>query len=318
MARSEWKAPILLSILAALITLAMKWAAYYLTGSVGLFSEAAESAINLLAALTAFLSLWYAARPVDPSHTYGHEKIEYFSSGLEGSLIVVAAFSIGWFALRRFLTPEPLDRLGLGAVIALAAALINSVVAWVLLRAGRKMGSIALEAGGRHLATDVWTSAAVIAGLVLVTLTDRPWLDSAMGLIVAANLLWTGFDLLRRSFNGLMDHALPVQVQAIVRAAIEGQLEPGMDYHALRTRQAGVRRFIDFHLLVPGEMTVHKAHEITGRIEDSVKAAMPEMEVSVHIEPIEDRAAWEDSELVRIEQAARRAQGDESVREGSS
>jgi cation diffusion facilitator family transporter len=302
------KYPILLSIAAALITLAMKWVAYSLTGSVGLFSEAAESATNLLASTTALLSLWYAARPVDPSHTYGHEKIEYFSSGLEGLLIIIAAIAMGWYAVRRLIYPRPLDHVDIGAALTMGAALVNFVVAQILLRAGRASQSIVLRADGLHLMTDVWTSLAVIVGLGLVWLTDRKWLDPVIGLVITAHVCWTGLELVWTSFNGLMDHALPLQEQAAVRRAIESRLEPGMDFHALRTRQAGSRRFVDFHLLVPGVFTVRRAHEITKEVEDAVRAALSGVEVTVHIEPIEDRAAWEDSALLPLEEAARRAE----------
>jgi cation diffusion facilitator family transporter len=261
--------------------------------------------VNLVAAVTAYLSLHYAARPVDASHTYGHEKIEYFSSGLEGVLIVVAAASIAWYAVRRLLVPEPLQPLGLGLTLALVASAINGAVAVVLLRAGRKHGSIVLEADGRHLLTDVWTSAAVLAGLGLVWLTRLYVLDPLIALAVAVNILWTGFRLIRRSFDGLMDHALPAEEQAAVRSAIERRLGPNMTYHALRTRQAGRRRFVDFHLLVPGRMSVQQAHTLTGEIEDAVRDTLPEMEVSVHIEPIEDSAAWSDSALLPVEEAQR-------------
>jgi cation diffusion facilitator family transporter len=312
MAQPQLKYPIILSILAAVATLALKWLAYYLTGSVGLLSDAAESGVNLLAALTALASLWYSAQPVDTTHTYGHEKVEYLSSGLEGVLILVAAAAIAWYAINRLINPEPLQPLTVATVLTLAAAGINFAVARLLLRVGRAQLSIVLEAGGRHLMTDVWTTVAVVAGLGLVWLTDKVWLDPLMGLLVAANIVWTGFDLLRRSFNGLMDHALPEEEQMAVRAAIETRLGPGMDYHALRTRQAGSRRFADFHLLVPGTFSVRRAHELTARIEEAIRAALPGIEVTVHVEPIEDRAAWEDSELVPLEQAARRAQTESS------
>jgi cation diffusion facilitator family transporter len=312
MAQPHLKYPILLSILAAIVTLALKWLSYYLTGSVGLLSEAAESGVNLLAALTALASLWYAAQPVDTTHTYGHEKIEYFSSGLEAVLILVAAAGIAWLAISRLIKPEPLEALNVGAVLTLVAAGINCAVAQVLLRVGRTHSSIVLEADGRHLMTDVWTTVAVVAGLGLVWLTDRVWLDPVMALLVSANIVWTGFDLLRRSFNGLMDHALPAAEQAAVRAAIEARIGSGMDYHALRTRQAGSRRFADFHLLVPGAFSVGRAHELTTRIEEAIRNALPGIEVTVHVEPIEDRAAWEDSELVPLEQAERRAHGEAS------
>jgi cation diffusion facilitator family transporter len=308
--------PILLSIGAAVATIALKLGAYLVTHSVGLLSDAVESAVNLVAAVTAYLSLHYAARPVDESHTYGHEKIEFFSSGLEGVLIVGAAAGIAWYALRRLLTPEPLQPLGMGLGLAVTAALLNGVVGVVLVRVGRARRSIVLEADGRHLLTDVWTSAGVVAGLGLVLLTGWQVLDPLVALVVAANILWTGFDLVRRSFNGLMDHALPEADQAAVRAAIEAHLGPQMDYHALRTRQAGARRFVDFHLLVPGNFTVQKAHALTGRIEAALRAALPGLEVTVHVEPIEEPAAWQDSALLPLEQQARRDRAGRAGGEG--
>lgn len=296
------KYPIVLSILAALATLGLKSSAYLLTGSVGLLSDALESLVNLAAAVVALLSLWYAAKPVDVSHTYGHEKIEYFSSGLEGMLILVAAAAIAWYAVERLLTPAPLEELGLGLAIALVASLINLAVGVLLLRVGKATESIVMEADGKHLLTDVWTSAAVLVGLVLVSITGILAFDPLMALAVAANIAWTAIGLILRSFNGLMDHALSPAEQAAVRASVTTQLEPGTTFHALRTRQAGARRFADFHLLVPGEYTVQRAHDLTGKIEDAIRAALPGIEVTVHIEPIEEQAAWEDSALLPIEQ----------------
>ena len=302
--------PILLSILAAVATIALKSVAYFLTGSVGLLSDAVESVVNLLAAVTAYLSLHYAARPVDESHTYGHEKIEFFSSGLEGVLILVAAGAIAWYAVHRLIIPEPLQPLGPGLAISLVAAAINGVVAIILLRAGRKYHSIVLEADGRHLLTDVWTSAAVLAGLALVWLTGVQVLDPIIALGVSANIVWTGWDLIRRSFDGLMDHALPAEEQAAVRSAIEKRLGSDMHYHALRTRRAGRRRFVDFHLLVPGRLSVQQAHNVTGQIEEAVRGVLPELEVSIHIEPIEDASAWDDSALLALEEARRSRSSD--------
>jgi cation diffusion facilitator family transporter len=298
-----------LSILAALLNLGLKGLAYHVTGSVGLLADAGESVINLVAALVALASLWYAARPVDESHTYGHEKIEYFSSGLEGALILVAAVAIAWFAVRRLFVPQELESLDLGSAFTLAATLINLIVARVLLRAGRQARSIVLEADGRHLMADVYTSVAVLVGIGLVWLTKVAWIDAAAALLVAVHIAWTAVGLVRRSFDGLMDRALTDEEQARVRAAIEGRLAPGMDYHALRTRRAGSRRFADFHLLVPGVFTVRRAHEITEQIEEAVRGALPDTEVTVHVEPIEERAAYEDSALVPLEQAARQARG---------
>ncbi len=295
-AHPKW--PIVLSIGAAVATLLLKAAAYWLTGSVGLLSDALESLVNLAASTTALACLWYASRPVDPSHTYGHEKIEYFSSGLEGMLILVAAGGIAWYAIERSIRTQPLQELGLGTAIALAASLVNLVVAQVLLRVGRASQSIVLEADGRHLMTDVWTSVAVVAGLVLVWLTDYQILDPLIALLVAANIVWTGLDLVVRSFNGLMDHALPQAEQDILRTAIAAHLEPGMHFHALRTRQAGAHRFADFHLLVPGAWTVQRAHDLSERVEEAVRHALPGLEVTVHIEPLEEQAAWHDSDLL--------------------
>jgi cation diffusion facilitator family transporter len=314
MVEPRLKTPILLSIAAALATIGLKSAAYLLTDSVGLLSDAIESLVNLVAAVTAFASLLYAAKPVDREHTYGHEKIEFFSSGLEGVLIVLAALGIAFYAVRRLLVPEPLQPLGRGLLIASAAAVVNLAAGLHLVGVGRRHRSIVLEADGRHLLTDVWTSAGVIAGLGVVGLTGRPILDPLLALAVAANILWTGFDLVRRSFNGLMDHALPPEEQARVRGAIEARLGPHMAFHALRTRQAGRRRFVDFHLLVPGHYTVQQAHALTGEIEAAVGAALEGVEVTVHIEPIEERAAWEDSALVPLEEAERREQARQQPR----
>ncbi len=300
-----------LSIVAAVATISLKAAAYFLTGSVGLLSDALESLINLLAALIAFLSLWYAARPVDATHTYGHEKIEFFSSGLEGGLIFVAALVIAWSAVERLLRGPAVQSLDLGLALSAAAALINLGVALLLLRVGRRHRSIVLEADGQHLMTDVWTSAGVVVGLGLARVTGWACLDPFLALLVAGNICWTAFSLIRRSFNGLMDHALPPEEQALVRRAIEAHLEPGTAFHALRTRQAGADRFVDFHLLVPGRCSVTQAHRLAMRIEQAVQAALPGAEVVVHIEPIEEPGSWEDSELLAIERGPAQRRNDE-------
>lgn len=308
MAGRHLRIPVLFSILAALLTLALKYTAYVLTGSVGLLSDAVESIVNLLAAVTAYLSLWYAAKPVDAEHTYGHEKIEYFSSGLEGILIMMAALGIAWTAMLRWWTPQRLQALDVGLAVSTLATLINFGVARLLLRVGRACDSIVLEADGQHLMTDVWTSVAVLLGLGLVLLTGIERLDPLIALLMAGNIFWTAITLVRRSFDGLMDHALTLAEQESARAAIAAHLEEGMDYHALRTRRAGARRFADFHLLVPGALSVQEAHAVTGRIEDAVKAALPGIEVTVHIEPIEEQSAYNDSALLPVERALRAAQ----------
>jgi cation diffusion facilitator family transporter len=301
MSQQQLRYPIFLSILAALVTLGIKFTAYWLTDSVGLLSDALESVVNLVAALTALGCLYYAAKPVDPSHTYGHEKIEYFSSGLEGVLILVAAGGIAWYAVDRLISPQPLGPLGLGTAVALVASLVNLAVARLLLRVARQTGSIVLEADGHHLMTDVWTSLAVVAGLGLVWATGLEILDPLVALGVAANIVWTACRLIVRSFNGLMDHALPAEEQAAVRAAIHLLLPTGLHFHALRTRQAGTRRFVEFHLLVPGRWTVQKAHDLTEEVEEAVRRALPRTEVTVHIEPVEADASWHDSELLPLE-----------------
>src|SRR5262245_50983605 len=231
--------PLILSISAAVATLGLKTGAWLFTGSVGLLSDALESGINLVAAIVAYIALWYSIRPADREHTYGHEKIAFFSSGLEGGLIIVAALGIISTAVQRLIRPVPLEGLGLGVVMSGVAAAINFVVAQILLRAGRKHGSIILEADGHHLMTDVWTSAAVLGGLAVVAFTKLYWLDPVIALGVAANIIWTGFQLVRRSFHGLMDVALPEGDLARLRAAIDSQLEPGTTYHALWCRLAG-------------------------------------------------------------------------------
>lgn len=303
MSIAERRTPILLSILAALVTLGMKTSAYFLTNSVSLLSDAVESLVNLAAALTAFVCLWYSAQPVDKTHTYGHEKIEFFSSGLEGILILFAAIGIAWYAIERLLHEHVLGQLEIGGAISLGAALINLMVARILIRVGRRTNSILLEADGQHLMTDVWTSFGVLVGLLLVKVTGWNFLDPVLALLVAVNIVWTAWDLIRRSFNGLMDHALPHEEQQKVRSAVEALLRPETHYHALRTRQAGARRFVDFHLLVPGTWSVKEAHDFTETVEDAVRKALPGSEVTVHIEPIEAEAAWKDSELLSVEDA---------------
>lgn len=292
----------LLSIAAALLTFGIKLIAYLVTDSVSLLSDAAESIVNFVAALTAFLALWYSVQPVDRSHTYGHEKIEFFSSGIEGLLILGAAFGIGWYAIDRLVQPRELVELELGAVLSAGASLINLAVARLLIRVGKRTQSIILEADGHHLMTDVWTSFGIIVGIVLVQQTGWTILDPLLALAVAGLIVWTSVGLLIRSFNGLMDHALPEDEQVIVRSAIRALLRPGLHYHALRTRQAGTRKFVDFHLLVPGSWTVKEAHDFTELVEAAVKQALPGAEVTVHIEPIEAEIAWHDSELLGVEQ----------------
>jgi cation diffusion facilitator family transporter len=278
----------LLSVLAAVTTVGIKFLAYYLTGSVGLLSDALESGINLLASLVAMLSLWYASRPADVSHAYGHEKIEFFSSGLEGGLILAAAVGIVLTAVPRLIHPTPLEALGLGTGLAVVAAGVNFAVAQVLLRVGKAEGSIVLEADGHHLMTDVWTSVAVVGAVLAVGLTGWQRLDPLIALAVAGMIVWTAVDLLRRSFDGLMDRSLPADEVDELIGLIRAELPPGCDFHALRTRRGGTHRFADFHLLVPGGKRVREAHALADRIEEAVRRARPNLELTIHIEPIEE------------------------------
>ena len=301
------RALVLLSVLAAVLTIAVKATAYFLTKSVGLLSDALESGINLFAALTAYLSLRYSQRPADATHTYGHQKIEFFSSGLEGVLIVVAGVGTGWVAVERLVNRQELENLGLGTALALGASVINLAVGLLLVRVGRREHSIILEADGRHLLTDVWTSVGVVVGLVVVWTTGVVRLDPIIAILVGANIIRTGLRLIRRSFDGLMDHALPAAEQEQLREVIRRHTPAGTAFHALRTRQAGARKFADFHLLVPGRMSVREAHDLGIRVEEALRAALPRVEVTTHIEPIEDRASWEDNALQGIEPPAGKA-----------
>lgn len=305
MSQPALRGAIILSIVAAVLTIGMKSIAYLITGSVGLMSDALESGVNLLAAATAYFTLWYAARPPDPSHTYGHAKFEFFACGFEGGLILVAGLGTAIYAIDRLINPQPLQRLELGAGIAGVAGIINLVVARVLLRIGRKYGSPVVVADGQHLMTDFYTTAGVLGGLALVWLTDWPVLDPLLALAIGLNILWTGFRLVRQAFDGLMDRALPSETQDRLRTIIRSALPAGADFHALRTRQAGQWAFTDFHLLVAGKMTVREAHAIAHVVEAALHAEWPELVVSIHIEPIEEQSSWETVELTQLGERAR-------------
>lgn len=292
---------LLLSVLAALATIGLKSTAYLLTGSVGLLSDALESGVNLFAAIAAYLALRYAHRPVDATHTYGHEKIEFFSSGLEGLLIVLAGGGTAWIAIVRLINPTPITSLGLGTSLSLSASVINLAMGLVLIRVGRSNNSIVLSANGKHLLADVWTSVAVIAGLVIVWVSGFYVLDPIIAILVGTHIAFTGFGLIRRSFDGLMDHALSSEQQEKLRVTIRENTPAGTTFHALRTRQAGTRTFGDFHLLVPGKTTVREGHDLGLKVEEAIQLVLPGIEVTIHIEPIEDRASWEDNSLKGIE-----------------
>jgi len=288
-----------LSIGAATLTIALKGVAWWLTGSVGLLSDAIESLVNLVGALMALWMLTLAALPADDGHTYGYSKAEYFSSAFEGFLILLAAISIGYAAFARLLDPRPLEEVGLGLVVSLLASAINLATARILLRVGREHDSISLEADAEHLMTDVWTSAGVIVGVALVWLSGWLWLDPAIALVVAANILWTAFQLMRRSLSGLLDASLPPQELARIEALLAVHRAQGIAFHALRTRRAGSRSFVSLHVLVPGQWTVQQGHDRVERLEDEIRELLPRAHVTTHLEPLEDPLSMSDQELER-------------------
>ncbi len=283
-----------LSIAAALTTIALKTSAYFLTGSVGLLSDAVESLVNLAGALMALGMLTIAARPPDDDHTFGHSKAEYFASGVEGLLILSAALAIGYTAVSRLLDPQPLEQMGVGLLVSSAASLVNFVVARILLQAGKKYHSITLEADAKHLMTDVWTSVGVIGGLAVAAVSGWSILDPLVALAVAANIVWTAIDLLRRSVNGLMDAALPETEQQQIATIMAQYRQKQVDFHALRTRQAASRRFISVHMLVPGNWTVHDAHHIAEDFESDIRSALGDAIIHTHLEPIDDEISMTD------------------------
>jgi cation diffusion facilitator family transporter len=295
LARFAW-----LSIGAAVATMTLKAVAYYVTGSVGLLSDAIESLVNLAGAVIALIMLTIAARPADESHVYGHSKAEYFASFAEGLLILAASAGIINAAVNRLIHPQPLQELGIGMVVSGFASLINLIVARVLMEQGRKRNSISLEADAQHLMTDVWTSVGVIGGVAIAGLTGWYILDPILAIIVALNILWTSVHLIRRSVQGLMDAALPEHEQKLITDVMMKYRPKGVSFHALRTRQAAARRFISVHMLVPGDWTVHDAHHIAEDFESDIRAALGGVvTVFTHLEPVEDELSMEDIFLDR-------------------
>jgi cation diffusion facilitator family transporter len=288
-----------LSIGAAVLTIALKATAYWLTGSIGLLSDALESLVNLVAATMALSMLIVAARPADEIHAFGYSKAEYFSSGLEGALILIAAATIIWTALPRLFTPQPLEQLGIGLTVSVLASAVNFYVARILMSAGKEYRSITLEADANHLMADVWTSAGVVLGVGIVALTGWLRLDPLIALIVAANILRTGWQLLSRSIRGLLDAALPVAEQEAIKQVLNRYESQGIQHHALRTRQAGTRSFISLHVLVPGDWTVQRGHDLLEHLERDIRATVPGAQLFTHLEPQGDPAAWEDIALDR-------------------
>ncbi len=278
-----------LSIAAAITTIVMKSGAYLLTGSVGLLSDAAESVVNLIAAFVALVALNVAAQPADADHHFGHSKAEYFSAAVEGMMIFVAAIFIMVSAVRRFLHPQVLENVGLGLAISILASAVNGAVAVILLRAGRRHSSITLVADGRHLMTDVWTSAGVVVAVLLVNLTGWLRLDPIIAFAVGCNIVWTGWHLVRASVDGLMDKALPPEEARAIDGALAEFASEEVSFHALRTRQAGHARFVSVHVLVPGDWTVRRGHEVVERLEARLHEVADSLDVSTHLDPREDQ-----------------------------
>jgi len=289
-----------LSIAAALSTILLKGAAWWMTGSVGLLSDALESFVNLAGALMALAMLTLAAMPADENHAHGHGKAEYFSSAFEGFLILVAALFIAYAAIERLLHPRPLEAIGLGIAVSVIASFINFATAHTLMKVGKQHNSITLEADAHHLLTDVWTSAGVLVGVGLVWLTGWLWLDPVVALLVAANIVWTGWQLLHRSAAGLMDVSIPGKQLASIETVLAGYREQGLDFHALRTRQAGTRAFISLHVLVPGAWSVQHGHDVAECIENDIRSVVPNAHVITHLEPIEDPVSLHDEMLDRV------------------
>jgi cation diffusion facilitator family transporter len=283
-----------LSISAALITIVLKTISYLLTDSVSLLSDAMESIVNLAGAVIALNMLIIAARPPDDSHMYGHSKAEYFASSAEGILILGAAGGILWAAIQRLISPQPLEKLGIGLTVSVAASLVNFVVARILIATGKKRNSITLEADGQHLMTDVWTSVGVIGGIAVVAVTGWYILDPIIAILVALNIVWTGVKLLQRSVAGFMDAALPADEHQLVEKVIAKYEERGLQFHAVRTRQSAARRFVSVHMLVPGEWTVHDAHHVAEDFESDVRSQLKDAIVHTHIEPIDDEISIND------------------------
>lgn len=288
-----------LSIGASILTMALKFGAFFLTDSVGLFSDAVESVVNLTAGVIALLAIILAYQPADHSHAYGHGKVEYFSSGAEGLLICLAALGISYASVQRFLSPHPIESLGTGILVATVAGAVNFGVARIMLQAAREYDSIVLEADAKHLLTDVWTSAGLVAALAVMLFAPPSWqiLDPILGLLMSVNILWTGIGLMRRSVAGLMDEGLPVEEISQITGAITRIGGAQTEFHALRSRKSGSARFVDFHLLVPGAMTVQESHDLCCEIEEDIRVALPGTQITIHVEPSEDYASFDGGQL---------------------
>ena len=282
-----------LSIAAAIATIGLKSGAYFLTGSVGLLSDAAESIVNLVAAFVALVALRVAAQPFDDKHHFGHTKAEYFAAAVEGVMIFVAAVFIIWSAVLRLMTPAPLENVGVGLAISIVASAINGAVGLMLIRAGRRYRSITLEADGKHLLTDVWTSAGVVVGVLLVAVTGWLQLDPIVALLVGANIIWTGWHLISDSIEGLMDHALSSEEHDQLLQVLDEFDSDELKFHTIQTRVAGHRQYISMHVLVPGAWTIQQGHDLVERVEARLLKVFEHGEVLTHLEPIEDPRSYE-------------------------
>jgi cation diffusion facilitator family transporter len=283
-----------LSIAVAVITIAMKTLAWWITDSVGLLSDAMESLVNLASAMFALLMVTIARRPADADHPYGHHKAEYFSSGFEGLMIIVAALGIVWAAVQRLLDPQPLDQLGWGLTLSVLSSAINGALAWVMLQSGRHHRSIALEGDARHLFTDVWTSAGVVAGVGLVALTNWQWLDPAVAIGVALNILREGAALMWKSSQGLMDEALEPEVMADIERTLAG-----FDHHTIRfdhisSRRSGQRRFVDLHMHLPASWSLGRAAALRASVEQALMSEVPGLRATIQLLPSDVEAHFDD------------------------
>lgn len=283
------------SIAAAVATIGLKTAAWWVTGSIGLLSDAIESFVNLAAALFAFSMVTVAERPPDEDHPFGHGKAEYFSSGFEGLLIVGAAAAIIWAAVPRFADPAPLESLGLGIALSVLSSAINGGLAWKMMGVARASRSIALEADARHLYTDVWTSAGVVAGLLLVPLTGWLWLDPLLAVLVALNILREGFSLARRSVHGLMDSALEPDVRERIDRTLDGFVHETIRFDHIVTRRAGQRRFVDMHMHMPASWSLGRAAALRTSVEQALMSEVPGLRASIQLLPSDVEAHFDDT-----------------------
>ena len=284
-----------LSVVVALATIVLKFGAWWLTGSVGLLSDALESFVNLAGALFALTMVAVAAAPPDADHPYGHHKAEYFSSGFEGLLILVAALAILWAAGQRFVDPQPLEAVGLGVALSVVSSVLNGVLAWAMLRKAREHRSAALEGDARHLFTDVYTSAGVIAAVIAVPLTGWLWLDPAIAVAVAANIVREGVRLVWLSADGLMDRALEPDVQATIQRTLEQFSHPAIRFDHVATRRAGHRRFVDLHMHMPAAWTLQRAAALRASVDQALMSSVPGLRATIQLLPMDLEAHFDDS-----------------------